>query len=262
MVGELLLPVGADPMRSAMLLSLVGVLGASGIMGFLPPASAQEPKKNRYEFRRDHDPNGIGKFYMGREIAYVMGYQGAAWLERPEREKEEEPAKLIKALDLKPGMIVADVGAGSGYHSFRLSPLVGDKGKVLAVDVQKQMIAILQNRIKRERTTNVVPILGTDQDPKLPKGEVDLILMVDVYHEFEYPYEMTVKLVEALKPGGRLVFVEFRLEDDSVPIKLVHKMSERQVLREMSEFPELEHSKTIGTLPWQHIIIFTKKEKK
>ena len=227
-------------------------------------AKPQPEKKDRprYEYKRNHDPNGIGKFYMGREIAYVMGYQGAAWLERSEREKEEEPAKLYKALDLKPGMVVADVGAGSGYHSFRLAPLVGAKGKVLAVDIQKQMIALLNARIKKEEVPNVVPIQSTDKDPKLPANEVDLILMVDVYHEFEFPYEMTQKMVESLKPGGRLVFVEYRLEDDSVPIKLVHKMTERQVIREMGAFPNMEHSKTVGTLPWQHIIIFTKKEMK
>jgi protein-L-isoaspartate O-methyltransferase len=228
---------------------------------------AQEPKpaekkQDRYEFRKDHDPNGIGKFYMGREIAYVMGYQGASWLERPEREKEEDPAKLLKALEIKPGMVVADVGAGSGYHSFRMAPLVGEKGKILAVDIQKQMIAMLNARIKKDSLTNVTPVLSTDKDPKLPAGEVDLIMMVDVYHEFDHPYEMTQKMVESLKPGGRMVFVEFRLEDDAVPIKLVHKMTERQVIREMGEFPDMEHTKTIGTLPWQHIIIFSKKAKK
>jgi protein-L-isoaspartate O-methyltransferase len=243
------------------LISLLMVLFAAQVRAENPKPK-DEKKKDRYEWKRDHDPNGIGKFYMGREIAYVMGYQGASWLERPEREKEEDPAKLIKALEIKPGMVIADVGAGSGYHSFRLSPLVGEKGKILAVDVQKQMIAMLNARIKKEKTENVKPILSEEKDPKLPKEEVDLIIMVDVYHEFEHPYEMMEKLVEALKPGGRIAFVEFRLEDDAVPIKLVHKMTERQVIREMGEFPEMEHTKTIGTLPWQHIILFSKKAKK
>jgi len=237
------------------------VLLLSGVVQAQEPKPA-EKKQDRYEFRKDHDPNGIGKFYMGREIAYVMGYQGASWLERPEREKEEDPAKLLKALEIKPGMVVADVGAGSGYHSFRMAPLVGEKGKILAVDIQKQMIAMLNARIKKDSLTNVTPVLSTDKDPKLPAGEVDLIMMVDVYHEFDHPYEMTQKMVESLKPGGRMVFVEFRLEDDAVPIKLVHKMTERQVIREMGEFPDMEHTKTIGTLPWQHIIIFSKKAKK
>lgn len=226
--------------------------------------SAQSPKreKPKYELKKDHDPNGIGKFYMGREIAHVMGYQAAGWLERPERVKEEEPAKLIQALDVKDGMVIADVGAGSGYHTFLLSPLVGQKGKVIASDIQQQMLDLIEAKAKKLKVANVETVKGTPTDPKLPQGQVDLILMVDVYHEFEFPFEMTEKMVEALKPGGRLVFVEFRLEDDLVPIKLVHKMSERQVIKEMEPFPEMEHTKTVGTLPWQHIIIFTKKEPK
>ena len=229
-------------------------------LGAAAPRQLAADDKPRYQFKKVHDPNGTGKFYLGREIALVMGYQAAGWLERPEREKEEAPAKLLKALDLKPGMVVADVGAGSGYHSFRIAPLVGPTGKVLAVDVQPQMIALLRARAKKEKVKNVEPVKGTEQDPKLPASGVDLVLMVDVYHEFSHPYEMGQKLVEALKPGGRLVFVEFRLEDDAVPIKLVHKMSERQVLKEMSEFPEMQHTKTINSLPWQHIVIFTKKK--
>jgi ubiquinone/menaquinone biosynthesis C-methylase UbiE len=226
------------------------------------PAFADEPKKERYETRRRYDLDGINKFYLGRQIAQVMGYRGASWLERSEREKEEEPAKLIEALAVKEGMVVADVGAGSGYHSFRLAPLVGDKGKVLAVDIQQEMLDLMTARAKKEKVTNVETVKGTDKDPKLPEGKVDLIFMVDVYHEFEHPYEMTEKLVAALKPGGRLVFVEFREEDAKVPIKAVHKMSERQVIKEMAEFPVLEHTKTYDKLPWQHVIIFTKKEKK
>jgi precorrin-6B methylase 2 len=237
--------------------------GAVAILIVLTSLAARaDDKKPRYETREDHDPNGIGKFYMGREIAHVMGYQAAGWLERKEREKEEEPAKLLAALELKPGMVVADIGAGSGYHTFRMAPVVGPRGKVLAVDVQPEMIKLLQTRAKKDRVTNVEPVKSTQTDPKLPAGGVDLALMVDVYHEFSHPYEMAEKLVAALKPGGRLVFVEFRLEDPQVPIKLVHKMSERQVLKEMSEFPELVHTKTVQTLPWQHIIIFTKKAPK
>jgi protein-L-isoaspartate O-methyltransferase len=238
----------------------VGLLPAAA-PGDDPPAPKKRDKP-AYEQKKDHDPNGIGKFYMGREIAHVMGYQAASWLERPERVKEEEPEKLIKALDLKEGMVVADVGAGSGYHAFLMSPLVGGKGKVIASDIQQEMLDLVTKKAKKQKVTNVETVKGTAQDPKLPAGGVDLILMVDVYHEFEFPFEMAEKMVEALKPGGRLVFVEFRLEDAKVPIKLVHKMSERQVLKEMGPFPEMEHTKTVGTLPWQHIIIFTKKEPK
>jgi ubiquinone/menaquinone biosynthesis C-methylase UbiE len=228
------------------------------LAGLVPAAAADDKPKPRYEHRKDHDPDGIGKFYMGREIAWVMGHQAAGWLDRPEREKEENPAKLIKALDVKEGMVIADVGAGSGYHTFRLAPLVGPKGKVLAVDIQPEMLEIIKQRAKKKKVTNVEPVRGTETDPKLPAGAVDLILLVDVYHEFSHPYEMAEAMLAALKPGGRMVFVEFRLEDPKVPIKLVHKMTERQVIREMEQFPGLEHEKTVGTLPWQHIVIFKK----
>ncbi len=227
------------------------------------PLPADDPKpspkeKPRYEFAAQHDPNGIGKFYMGREIARVMGHQGAGWLERPEREREEQPAKLLEVLQLKPGQVVADVGAGSGYHTFRMAEKVGPKGKVLAVDVQREMLDIIERRMKARKIKNVETVLGTETDPKLPAGGVDLILLVDVYHEFSQPCEMAENLVKALKPGGRLVFVEFRLEDPKVPILLVHKMTEKQVLKEMAPHP-LKHVKTEGKLPWQHVIIFEKK---
>ena len=232
---------------------------------FVGLSPAQEPvgdkKEGRYEWRAIHDPNGIGKFYMGREIAHVMGHAAATWLERPEREEEEQPTKLLKVLDLKPGMVVADIGAGSGYYTFRMAPQVGDKGKILAVDIQKEMLDIIRQRTKEKKLSNVEPVMGTEADPKLPDGSSDIILMVDIYHEFSHPYEMTEKMVKGLKLGGKLVFVEFRLEDEKVPIKLVHKMSERQVLKEMEPFP-LRHMRTIGVLPWQHIIIFEKRAEK
>jgi ubiquinone/menaquinone biosynthesis C-methylase UbiE len=230
----------------------------------LPLLLAQSPESPKpappkYEVRRLHDPDGIGKFYMDREIAQVMGHEGAGWLERPEREKEEHPAKLIKALKLKPGDVVADIGAGSGYHAFRMAPLVGPKGKILAVDIQPEMLALVRQKMKTTKVTNIEPVLGTIDDPKLPAGSVDMIMMVDVYHEFSHPHEMTTAMLKALKPGGRLIFVEFRMEDPKVPIKLVHKMSERQVIKEMSIFP-LKHVETNRTLPWQHVIIFEKKK--
>ena len=232
-------------------------------LAFVLPAVAADPPKRThpgYVERDDHDPDGIGKFYLDREIAQVMGYRAAGWLERPEREKEEEPEKLLKALDLKPGMVVADVGAGSGYHTFRMAPLVADKGKVIASDVQPQMLKLVADKAKQLGVKNVETVQGTEKDPKLPAGGVDLILMVDVYHEFSFPFEMTEKLVEALRPGGRLVFVEFKAEDPKVFIKPVHKMTERQVLKETAVFAELGHTKTVG-LSWQHVVIFTKKGK-
>jgi precorrin-6B methylase 2 len=226
-----------------------------------PRANGDEPKpaeKPRYEVRKQHDPDGIGKFYMGREIAQVMGHLAAGWLDRPEREREEQPTKLMETLKLKEGDVVADIGAGSGYFTFRLADKVGAKGKVMAVEIQQEMLDIIAKKMKQTNVKNIDLVLGKEDDPKLAAESVDLILMVDVYHEFEFPYEMTVAMVKALKPGGRLVFVEYRLEDPEVPIKLVHKMTERQVVKEMDIHP-LKHVKTHDILPRQHIIVFEKK---
>lgn len=224
-----------------------------------PSTSADDG--DRYEYRSKHDPNGIGKFYMGREIAMVMGHQGIDWLERPEREVEEAPAALVQSLGIQEGMVVADIGAGSGYFSFRLAKLVGDEGRVLAVDIQQEMLDVLKRRMREKMVTNIQPVLGTITDPKLPEGSVDLILMVDVYHEFSHPYEMVAAMVKSLKVGGRIVFVEYRLEDPNVPIKLVHKMSEKQVLLEMKPHP-LRWVGTVNTLPRQHVIHFEKQGEK
>jgi ubiquinone/menaquinone biosynthesis C-methylase UbiE len=213
----------------------------------------------RYETRVLHDPSGIGKFYMGREIAHVMGHQGADWLDRPERVDEEKPADLLEALQLKPGMNVADIGAGTGYITFPMAKQVAPDGKVFAVDIQQEMLDILAERMKKLDVPNIEPVKGEIDDPKLPDNTIDLIIMVDVYHEFEFPWEMTVAMVRSLRPGGRIVFVEYRLEDPAVPIKLVHKMSQKQVLKEMEPHP-LRWVGTVGTLPRQHIIIFEKSE--
>src|SRR5579871_3394027 len=224
------------------------------------PDDAKKPDKSRYERRRVHDPNGTGKFYMDREIAIVMGHEAAGWLERPEREQEEQPAKLLPILNLKEGDAIADIGAGSGFYSFKLSPLVGKTGKVYANDIQPEMLTIIRQRAKQLKVTNVQTVKGTVTDPKLPANAVDIMLMVDVYHEFDHPYEMIESMLKSLKTGGRLVFVEYRLEDETVPIKLVHKMTEAQVKKEMSAFPQLKHVKTFEDMPWQHVIIFEKAE--
>src|ERR1043166_3968820 len=237
---------------------------AALVLATLPAGLAQPARQspdtttNHYEFRSEHDPDGIGKFFLGREIAHVMGHQAADWLERPEREKEERPDLLLPALKLRPGDAVADIGAGTGYYTRRLAKLVGDKGTVYAVDIQEEMLDLLTNKMALLRIRNVKPILGTITDPKLPERSVDLILMVDVYHEFDFPYEMAKALCRALKPGGRMVFVEFRGEDPSVPIKRVHKMTQEQVRKEMALQP-LQWIETIDTLPWQHIIVFQTK---
>lgn len=229
------------------------VLLASLAAAVAPPKAAP-----RYETRDEFDPDGINKFYMGRQIAHVMGFSAADWLERPEREKEEHCSKLLDALKLKPGEVIADVGAGSGYYTFRMAEQVGAKGKVLAVDIQPEMLDLIRQRMKARRITNIEPVRGTETDPHLPAAAVDLILLVDVYHEFSHPCEMTKKMVEALKPGGRLVFVEFRSEDPKVPIKEVHKMTQKQVRKEMEPYP-LRWVETLNALPWQHVIVFEKK---
>ncbi len=202
--------------------------------------------------------DGIGKFYMGREIARVMGFEGAAWLERDEREREERSDLLLVELGLKPGMVVADIGAGTGYYSRRIALLVGPAGKVYAVEVQPEMIKMIEADAKRLGLSNVVPVLGGIDDVKLPNAVVDVALMVDVYHELEFPNEVLKGIVRSLKPGGRIVFVEYRAEDATVPIKRLHKMSEAQVRREAAQHP-LVWERTAKSLPWQHMVILRKK---
>ena len=201
--------------------------------------------------------DGIGKRYMGREIAGVMGWQGAAWLEREEREKEERGDLLLRELGLRPGMNVADVGAGTGYYARRMAPLVGPMGTVFAVDVQPEMIRMLDDLAKKAGLANIKPVLGAVDNVRLPEASIDLAIMVDVYHELEYPFEVMESLVRALRPGGRVVFVEYRAEDARVPIKPVHKMSEAQVRKEAGQHA-LVHERTAGTLPWQHMVVFKK----
>jgi predicted methyltransferase len=209
----------------------------------------------RYEIRAAHDADGIGKFYLGREIAQVMGPGGILWLERPERETEEQPQLVIDAFEIKPGQTIADLGAGSGYYSFRIAPLVGPTGKVLAVDVEPAMLKVIAERAQREDVRNIATVLSSTRDPNLPAHSVDLVFMVDVYHELEYPYEMLTSVRRALKPGGRVALIEYRAEDPEVMIKPLHKMSERQVRREM-QAAGFKHVKTVRTLPLQHLIIF------
>jgi ubiquinone/menaquinone biosynthesis C-methylase UbiE len=233
---------------------LPGVLLACAFQeAALPP-----PPDPLYETREKHDPNGIGKFYLGREIAHVMGPGGIPWLDRPQREDEENPVKVVEALELKGGEVVADVGAGSGYYTFRLAPKVGEKGRILAVDIEPKMLEEMKKKREELKIANVELVRGTETDPKLPEGGVDLVLLVDVYHEFAFPYEMMRAIRKSLKPDGRVVLVEFRKEDPRVPIKEVHKMSEAQIKKEM-EAVGMSHVKTVGTLPWQHVAIFSKR---
>ena len=202
------------------------------------------------------DPNGIKKWYMGRQIAHVMSHYGIDWLERPEREVEENTSLLIKNLNLKPGMHIADIGAGSGYYTRLLSKRIGN-GKVYAVDVEPQMISYLNERIKEEKLTNIVTVQGSETNVALPQSSIDMMLLVDVYHEFSFPYEMGLSMFNALKPNGKLVLVEFRTEDNNVPIKTIHKMSEAQAIKELKAVG-FRLEKNINNLPWQHCMVFVK----
>jgi SAM-dependent methyltransferase len=201
--------------------------------------------------------DGIGKYYYRREIAQVMGYEGAAWLERDERAQEERPDLLLKELHLMPGMSIADIGAGSGYLSRRMAPMVAP-GRVLAVDVQPQMVDMLKSLAAQPGLGNIVPILGSPDDVHLPAASVDLAVLVDVYHELSYPYELVRSIMAALKPHGRLVFVEYRGEDPRVPIKPLHKMTVAQIRLEMQPFP-LTLERAAEVLPIQHIVVFRKR---
>ncbi len=220
----------------------------------LPKAVAESG--SAYQERVVHSSDGIGKFYMGREIAKVMGHTEALWLERPSREVSEQPQQVVDALELKPMDVVADIGAGTGYFSFRISPRVPE-GKVLAVDIQPEMIDII-NFLKQENNiTNVEPVLGSVTDPNLPDESVNLALMVDAYHEFEYPKEVMEGVVRALKPGGRVVLVEYRRENPFIPIKALHKMTQNQVRKEMKAVG-LRWLETKSFLPQQHLMVFEK----
>jgi ubiquinone/menaquinone biosynthesis C-methylase UbiE len=194
----------------------------------------------------------------GRVLAPVMGVGGAAWLERPEREDEEAPGKAIDALELKPGMVVADIGAGSGYYSVRLAQRVGPTGRVFATDIQPGMIDILNRRIANEGIQNITTVLGGPDDPKLPPQSLDLAIMVDVYHELQSPQVFLQRLRQCFKPGGRLVLLEFRKEDPRIPILEVHKMSVAEVRQEL-EAEGFALIQVIETLPWQHILVLQTK---
>ena len=191
----------------------------------------------------------------GRQIAPVMGYEGADWLERPEREQEEQPTKAIAALDIQPGQVVADVGAGSGYYTVRLAKRVGEGGRVYATDIQPEMLRLLGDRVARERLTNVELVHATPDDPKLPEQGLDLVLMVDVYHELARPQAVLQKLRTSLKPEGRLVLIEFRKESAWVPIREEHKMSVKEARLEL-EAEGYRFERVIDVLPWQHILVF------
>lgn len=229
------------------------------LFSLLLPSSlvlAQSAPADAYVDAPERSTGGIGRFYMGREISGVMGYQAAQWLERPQRTHEEMPDDVVSNLNLRPTDVVGDIGAGSGFFSFRMAKLV-PQGKVLAVDIQPQMLAMIEERKAAENVINIEGVLGDIDDTKLPDSAVDLVLLVDAYHEFSHPWEMMQSIVSALKPGGRVVLLEYREEDASVPIRPLHKMSQDQVKKEMAVF-DLNFVETLDFLPWQHMMIFSK----
>jgi precorrin-6B methylase 2 len=211
--------------------------------------------QEHYTFKKG-DYNGIGKWYLGREIAYVMGFEGINWLERSSREKEENTSKLIKNMNIKPTDVIADIGAGSGYHVFKMAP-IANKGKVFAVDIQLEMLEAIFSNKKYEEYKNIELIEGSEKKIDLPVKSVDKVLMVDVYHEFEYPKEMLASIYKSLKKEGEIYLIEYRLEDDAVPMKKLHKMSEKQAIKEM-KLSGFRLKKNITNLPWQHCMIFVK----
>ncbi len=222
---------------------------------FLP--SLDEAQKGFPEYTLTQaSPDGIGKVFMGREISHVMGHPGIGWLERDAREREEAPSRAIALLDLAPDTVIADIGAGSGYYSFRIAPLVPD-GEVIAVDIQQEMLDHLKSESQKLEIANVRPHLGTIESLELPEDSLDAALMVDAYHEFSHPAEMLRSLHTALKPGGKIYLLEYRAEDPEVPIKRLHKMTAAQAIREFEAlgFTFLENK---PGLPWQHLLIFEK----
>ena len=231
------------------LLLAIPFLASSVSLGAEHPGYIEAPERRT---------TGIGKFYMDREISFVMGHRAAGWLNRPERIQEEMPDAVVENMNLEPDHVVADIGAGSGYFSFRIAAKVPD-GKVLAVDIQPEMLQLIEGQMGEQEVTNIEGVLGAVDNPNLPANSIDAAIMVDAYHEFSHPFEMIDGIYQALKPGGRIFLLEYRGEDPSVPIRPLHKMTEEQVVREMSVFG-LDWTDTLDFLPWQHMMIFTKVE--
>ena len=227
----------------------ISLLASSVSLGAEHPGYIEAPERRT---------TGIGKFYMGREISFVMGHRAAAWLNRPERIQEEMPDTVVENMNLEPNEVVADIGAGSGYFSFRIAAKVPE-GKVLAVDIQPEMLELIEAQMGQQGVTNIEGVLGAVDNPNLPANSIDAAIMVDAYHEFSHPFEMIDGIYQALTPGGRIFLLEYRGEDASVPIRPLHKMTEEQVVREMSVFG-LDWTDTLDFLPWQHMMIFTKIE--
>lgn len=203
-------------------------------------------------------PPGV-ETYMGRRVARTMHYSGAEWLIRDTREREERCSLMLANLGMKRGMTIVDMGCGNGFYALQMARVVGAEGKVIGVDIQPEMLKMLKERSSKAELTNIEPILGTVADPKLPQGKVDLILCVDVYHEFSHPEQMLKGMRDSLAPGGVIALLEYRSEDPKVPIKLLHKMSKKQILKEYSA-NGFKLVKEFNGLPWQHMMFFASTE--
>ena len=220
-------------------------------------AFSQEQPKSTNKAKQE-EPKGLTK-YMGRRVAPPMGYTHMNWLSRPERIQEENPQEMLDQLNLKDGLVVCDMGSGDGYHTLQIAPRVGPSGKVVAVDIQPQMLQELSRKLAEKKFENVETVLGELWDPKLPEKSVDLVLMVDVYHEFSHPVHMLAALRKALKPNGLIALVEFRAEDPTVLIRAEHKMTKAQILKEYSA-NGFSVAKEYDRLPWQHLMFMQRDE--
>jgi ubiquinone/menaquinone biosynthesis C-methylase UbiE len=226
---------------------------ACALLALVAAVRAQQPAR---------DPSPVPpplREYMGREIAQTMHYTGAEWLIRDVREREERASLMLANLGARRGMTVCDMGCGNGFYTLQLANMVGPRGRVLAVDIQPEMLVMLRHRAEQEGVDNITPILGSLHDPRIPANSVDLILLVDVYHEFSHPEQMLAAMRQALKPDGLIVLVEYRAEDPDVPILPLHKMSKEQIMKELPA-NGLRLVKEFDKLPWQHMMFFARDE--
>jgi ubiquinone/menaquinone biosynthesis C-methylase UbiE len=249
--------------RTKYLVRLIGIIAIAFLslnFTYTPVAQAETSYPTYYREKKIHNPDGIGKYYMKREIAQVMGHQAITWLERDSRIQEEKPDLTVQNLNLKPDDVVADIGAGSGYFSFRIAQQVPN-GKVYAVDIQPEMLEAIALLKEEQSITNIETVLGQENNPNLPSESIDLALMVDAYHEFAYPREMMEGIVQALKPGGRVVLLEYRKENPMIMIKPLHKMTQKQVKKELQAVG-LKWQETKEFLPEQHFLVFSKNSYK
>lgn len=231
------------------------IMKSLGVFLLLSATSAWA-QESSYEFKKG-SYDGIGKWYMGREISHVMGYQGMSWLERGEREKEENTSTLLENMNIKKADVIADIGAGSGYHVFKMARMAAN-GTIYAVDIQEEMLSAMRDKKTADKVTNVNLVKGSEKSANLAPDSVDKVLIVDVYHEMNFPYEMLASIKKAMRADAKLYLIEYRGEDPNVPIKKLHKMTEAQAVKELKALG-LVLEKNMENLPWQHCMVFVKK---